>query len=79
MYLTRLENDLVELLEASVEGTLDKLKLEWNPAVSVCVVMASGGYPGNYAKGKAITDLTRRAITGYESVSRGHQMAVGGW
>src|ERR1700722_12536435 len=57
VYLTRLENDLVELLDASVNGTLDKIELKWKPAASVCVVMASGGYPGNYAKGKPIRGL----------------------
>jgi phosphoribosylamine--glycine ligase len=57
VYLTRLKNDLVELLDASVEGTLDKITLRWNPMASVCVVMASGGYPGNYAKGKPISGL----------------------
>ena len=57
VYLTRMENDLVELLDASVNGTLDKMDLKWKPASSVCVVMASGGYPGNYAKGKVITGL----------------------
>jgi len=57
VYLTRLENDLVQLLDASVNGTLDKLELKWSPQASVCVVMASGGYPGSYAKGKIITGL----------------------
>ena len=57
VYLTRLENDLVELLDASVDGTLDKITLRWNPMASVCVVMASGGYPGSYAKGKPISGL----------------------
>lgn len=57
VYLTRLENDLVELLEASVSGTLGNLELKWRPQAAVCVVMASGGYPGNYAKGKVITGL----------------------
>ena len=57
VYLTRLENDLVELLSASVDGTLDKMELKWSPLASVCVVMASGGYPGNYAKGKVITGI----------------------
>jgi phosphoribosylamine--glycine ligase len=58
VYLTRLENDLVELLSASVDGTLDKLELKWSPQSSVCVVMASGGYPGAYAKGKPISGLS---------------------
>jgi len=61
VYLTRLENDLVELLDASVNGTLAAYELKWNPAASVCVVMASGGYPGNYAKGKPILGLVEAA------------------
>jgi phosphoribosylamine--glycine ligase len=58
VYLTRLENDLVELLDASVNGTLDRMELRWSPMTSVCVVMASAGYPGSYPKGKPITGLT---------------------
>ena len=57
VYLTRLENDLVELLDASASGTLGKHELKWSPLASVCVVMASGGYPGNYEKGKTIRGL----------------------
>jgi phosphoribosylamine--glycine ligase len=57
VYLTRLENDLVELLDASVSGTLNNHELNWSPLASVCVVMASGGYPGNYPKGKVINGL----------------------
>ena len=61
VYLTRLENDLAELLDASVSGTLDKIELKWNPMASVCVVMASGGYPGSYTKGKPILGLAEAA------------------
>ncbi|MSU63085.1 MAG: phosphoribosylamine--glycine ligase [Pedosphaera sp.] len=57
VYLTRLENDLVELLEASIDGTLDRIQLKWSECASVCVVMASGGYPGNYPRGKIIYGL----------------------
>ena len=57
VYLTRLENDLVELLDASASGTLAKHELKWSPLASVCVVMTSGGYPGNYPKGKIISGL----------------------
>jgi phosphoribosylamine--glycine ligase len=57
VYLTRLESDLVELLDASVDGTLGRLDLKWNPQASVCVVMASGGYPGSYARGQIISGL----------------------
>jgi phosphoribosylamine---glycine ligase len=61
VYLTRLENDLVELLDASASGTLSRMELKWGPMASVCVVMASGGYPGSYAKGKAIAGLEEAA------------------
>ena len=57
VYLTRLENDLVELLDASLSGTLCQIELRWSATASVCVVMASGGYPGSYAKGKVIVGL----------------------
>lgn len=58
VYLTRLENDLVELFTTSVEGNLAKVNLKWSANHSVCVVMASGGYPGSYPKGKTIAGLT---------------------
>jgi phosphoribosylamine--glycine ligase len=61
VYLTRLENDLVELLDASINGTLNKIEMKWSPMASVCVVMASGGYPGSYAKGKPILGLAEAA------------------
>jgi phosphoribosylamine--glycine ligase len=57
VYLTRLESDLLELFDACVNGTLANADLRWSPFASVCVVMASGGYPGDYAKGKAICGL----------------------
>jgi phosphoribosylamine--glycine ligase len=57
VYLTRLESDLVELLEASVAGALAGVELKWSRLASVCVVMASGGYPGSYPKGKVIAGL----------------------
>ena len=54
-----LHDDLLELLEASVNGALNKVELKWSPTASVCVVMASGGYPGSYAKGKSISGLAQ--------------------
>jgi len=57
VYLTRLESDLVELLAASVDGTLGNMELKWSPLASVCVIMASGGYPGPFAKGKIINGI----------------------
>ena len=57
VYLTRLDNDLFELLLASAEGRLASHELRWSANASVCVVMASGGYPGSYPKGKLIAGL----------------------
>ena len=57
VYLPGLENDLAELLDASASGKLSQVQLRWQPVATVCVVMASGGYPGSYAKGKAISGL----------------------
>lgn len=61
VYLPRLENDLVELLDASISGTLGKVELKWSPMACVCVVMASEGYPGAYSKGKPIRGLDEAA------------------
>ncbi len=58
VYLTRLENDLCELLEASVSGNLSRMELKWSTQPSVCVVIASAGYPGGYAKGKPISGIS---------------------
>lgn len=55
--MTRLKTDLGELMLATIDGTLDKLTLEWDPRPAVCVVMASGGYPGVYDKGHVIEGL----------------------
>jgi phosphoribosylamine--glycine ligase len=57
VYLPRMENDLVEVLMACVDGTLDRVSLQWKSDAAVCVVMASGGYPGSYTKGKVIEGL----------------------
>ena len=57
VYLTRLENDLLDLLEASVDGALEKTELRWRPEAAVCVVMAAAGYPGTPAKGALIQGL----------------------
>ena len=55
--LMRLESDLVEALEASVEGRVSEGDFRWSPDASVCVVMASGGYPGTFEAGKRIMGL----------------------
>jgi len=55
--LMRLKSDLLEVLLAVCDNKLDQITLEWDPRPAVCVVMASGGYPGDYQKGEKITGL----------------------
>ncbi|OPX92299.1 phosphoribosylamine--glycine ligase [Pelotomaculum sp. PtaB.Bin117] len=55
--LSLLETDLVEIMEAVLENRLAQIEIKWKPQASVCVVLASGGYPGSYEKGKAIGGL----------------------
>jgi len=62
--LYRLKSDLVAAIDAVLAGRLDKTTLRWNPWPAVCVVIASGGYPGTYKSGVA--------ISGLENVSSDH-------
>ena len=55
--MVRMKSDIVPLLQACIDGTLKDAKIEWNDKAAVCVVMASGGYPGTYQKGFEITGL----------------------
>ena len=55
--LMRLKSDLLQVCLAVCDGTLDQISLEWDPRPAVCVVMAAGGYPGDYEKGKKVTGL----------------------
>ncbi|MCA9195895.1 MAG: phosphoribosylamine--glycine ligase [Planctomycetales bacterium] len=60
--LMRLKTDLMDIIEATVDGRLDEIgSLEWDPRPSVCVVMASEGYPGSYEKGHVIRGLREAA------------------
>jgi len=59
--LMRLESDLVDAMEAAIDGKLNEQELEWSADASACVVMASGGYPGTYENGKAIRGLEQAA------------------
>ncbi len=55
--LPRLEGDLLDLLEATIDGRLGELQARWSGRAAVCVIMASGGYPDAYATGKPIAGL----------------------
>ena len=55
--LPRMKNDIIEVMEACIDGTLDQVDLQFEDNAAVCVVLASDGYPLAYEKGKLITGL----------------------
>ena len=55
--LVRLDTDLVDIIDAILEGRLARQEIRWKPEAAVCVVIAAGGYPGDYEKGKPISGL----------------------
>lgn len=55
--LPRLKTDLVTIIESVIDGTLENVDIQWSKEAAACVVMASGGYPVKYEKGKVITGL----------------------
>ena len=55
--LTRMRTDMVELIDAAVQGQLDQKEVKWDSSASVCVVMTSRGYPGHYQKGYEIIGI----------------------
>jgi phosphoribosylamine--glycine ligase len=59
--LPRLDSDLLEILQAAVEGRLNEVRPRWSQRRCVCVVVASGGYPNAYEKGKLIHGLDEAA------------------
>jgi phosphoribosylamine--glycine ligase len=66
----RLISDLLPALIASADGVLDKFHLRWQPQTALTVVMAAGGYPGDYKKGTEIRGLDR--VAGMEGVKVFH-------
>jgi phosphoribosylamine--glycine ligase len=71
--LMRLRTDLIDLLEAVAEGRLDGTTVEWDPRPSICVIAASGGYPGPYQTGFSI-----KGIEEAEGVGDGENLKVFG-
>lgn len=55
--MRRMKSDLLDLIEATIDGTLSAVQPEWDERAAVCVVLASGGYPGPIEKGKVITGI----------------------
>ena len=62
--LPLLKGDLVKIMQACVDGTLDTAAVDWEDGAAVCVVMASGGYPKSYKKGYAIDGLKKAESLG---------------
>lgn len=60
--LPRLKSDLLTLFEATIDGRLDEISLEWDERTAVTVVMASGGYPGKYETGRPVSGLETAAL-----------------
>jgi len=76
--MVRLKTDLVDVFEATIDGRLDQLELEWDRGCGVCVVMASGGYPGQYETGFEITGLEQAAKVDGVQVFHAGTAAVSG-
>ena len=76
--LVRLESDLIDALEACVEGRLSDTELRWKPGASACVVAASSGYPGSYTTGHPISGLEEAArVPGVEIFHAGTSLIDG--
>ena len=74
-----LESDLVELALAVIDGRLDECEVKWYNKSAVCVVIASGGYPGDYETGKPIDGLEDAASTGaivFHAGTKTHEGAI---
>jgi phosphoribosylamine---glycine ligase len=85
VYMPRLQTDVLELIDASVSGTLSRLDVRWNALYAVCVVLASAGYPGEYQTGHRIAGLDEvaslphvKAFHAGTTLRDGHTVTDGG-
>jgi len=77
IYMRLLKTDLLDIVDACIDGTLDKVKIEWKKEFACTIVLASGGYPGEYEKGKVITVPTEgRGSTIAEAIGRGEGVVI---
>jgi phosphoribosylamine--glycine ligase len=77
--LVRLKSDLLDIVWAAVNGRLDEVEVEWSQEASVCVVMASGGYPGPYRTGvliRGIEDIDEDVVAFHAGTSRDESGAL---
>jgi phosphoribosylamine---glycine ligase len=78
--LVRLESELLDALEACVEGRLGETEMRWKPGASACVVAASGGYPGSYTTGNRISGFEDAArVPGVEVFHAGTSLVEGNY
>jgi phosphoribosylamine--glycine ligase len=70
--MLRLKSDLLELLEAALDGRLDRVQAEWDPRPALGVVIAAGGYPGKVKSGDVISGLDAKAVAGDRDVKVFH-------
>jgi phosphoribosylamine--glycine ligase len=76
--MMRFQGDLLEVMLATAEHRLDEVQIQWDPRPAVCVVLSSGGYPGDYKKGHEITGIQDAdAIEGVKVFQAGTAMKNG--
>lgn len=75
--MMRLQSDLVELCQAAIAGKLDQVESKWDPRASIGVVLAAGGYPGDYAKGEVISGLPTQESAGQKVFHAGTETKDG--
>lgn len=77
--MARLESDLVEIFDAMAENKLRDIEMKWSDNHAVCVMMASGGYPESYEKGKAIHGLSEEMLVFHSGTKRvGEELQTNG-
>ncbi|EKO3470713.1 phosphoribosylamine--glycine ligase [Vibrio fluvialis] len=82
--MMRMQSDLVELCLAAIDGKLDQVESKWDPRASIGIVLAAGGYPGDYAKGDIISGLPTTEVEGQKvfhagtTDKNGHVVTNGG-
>ena len=77
--LCRMKNDIMDVIDACIDGTLDKIDLQFEDNAAVCVVLASDGYPESYEKGFVISGLDRfEAEEGYYCFHAGTKLTEEG-
>ncbi|MBU2873373.1 phosphoribosylamine--glycine ligase [Marinobacter salexigens] len=75
--LLRMKSDIVELCQAAIDGKLDQCSSDWDERAAVGIVLAAGGYPGNYNKGDAISGLPETETEGEKAFHAGTALKDG--